>query len=180
MGKQVVIFCASSKTIDPKYNEAARALVRGLHGLGYDIVSGGGAVGTMGAITDESVKVGGRHVAVLPRFMQGLENPALKEVVWTDRMSSRKDRMREGACAAIALPGGIGTMDELMETHTLRKLNIFTGEVHVLNLDGFYEPLKRLLDQFVQTQMLTRADADLLIFSDSVEELLERFKQLGH
>ena len=120
MGKQVVIYCASSGTIDPKYNEAARQLVQGLHERGYDIVSGGGARGTMGAITGESVRLGGRHVAVLPAFMEGLEHPEVSEVVWTKTMAERKERMREDTVAAIALPGGIGTLEELMETHTLR------------------------------------------------------------
>ena len=176
MGKQVVIYCASSSIIDPKYNEAARQLVRGLHALGYDVVSGGGARGTMGAITGESLKVGGRHVAVLPRFMQGLENPGLTEVLWTETMADRKERMRENTVAAIALPGGIGTLDELMETHTLRKLNKYKGEVFALNLDGFYNPLKALLDHYVETRMTDRADVDLLHFPETVEALLEYFK----
>ena len=68
--KQVAIYCSASNKIDPKYNAAARELVRALHALGYGVVSGGGKRGTMGAITDESVRVLGRHVAVLPRFMR--------------------------------------------------------------------------------------------------------------
>ena len=176
MGREVVIFCASSSTIDPKYNEAARQVVAGLHALGYDIVSGGGARGTMGAITGESVRLGGRHVAVLPRFMQGLEHPHVSEVVWTETMADRKERMREGTCAAIALPGGIGTLDELMETHTLRKLGKYKGEVFALNLDGFYNPLKDLLEHFVQTNMTAREDVDLLRFPETVQQLLEYFK----
>lgn len=176
MGREVVIFCASSSTIDPKYNEAARQVVAGLHALGYDIVSGGGARGTMGAITGESVRLGGRHVAVLPRFMQGLEHPHVSEVVWTETMADRKERMREGTCAAIALPGGIGTLDEIMETHTLRKLGKYTGEVFALNLDGFYNPLKDLLEHFAQTNMTAREDVDLLRFPETVQELLEYFK----
>lgn len=176
MGREVVIFCASSSTIDPKYNEAARQVVAGLHALGYDIVSGGGARGTMGAITGESVRLGGRHVAVLPRFMQGLEHPHVSELVWTETMADRKERMREGTCAAIALPGGIGTLDELMETHTLRKLGKYKGEVFALNLDGFYNPLKDLLEHFVQTNMTAREDVDLLRFPETVQQLLEYFK----
>lgn len=176
MGKQVVIFCASSSTIDPKYNDAARQLVRGLHALGYDVVSGGGERGTMGAITSESVKVGGRHVAVLPRFMQGLEHPGIREVVWTDTMAQRKERMRENTVAAIALPGGIGTLDELVETHVLRKLHRYGGDIFALNLDGFYNPLKDLLSHFSQTQMTARSDVDLIRFPETVEELLKYFK----
>lgn len=176
MGKQVVIYCASSGTIDPKYNEAARQLVQGLHERGYDIVSGGGARGTMGAITGESVRLGGRHVAVLPAFMEGLEHPEVSEVVWTKTMAERKERMREDTVAAIALPGGIGTLEELMETHTLRKLNKYQGEVFALNLDGFYKPLKAVLDHFVETKMTERADIDLLHFPDTVEQLLAYFE----
>lgn len=175
MGKQVVIFCASSNTIDPKYNEAARALVRGLHAKGYGIVSGGGNRGTMGAITDESIRVGGRHVAVLPRFMAGLEREGVSEVIWTDTMSQRKDAMRENTVAAIALPGGIGTLDELMETHTLRKLHKYEGPIYALNLDGFYEPLKALLAHFAATEMTAQADVDLIAFPETVEQLLENF-----
>lgn len=173
MARQVVIFCASSNTIDPKYNEAARQLVRALHERGYDIVSGGGARGTMGAITAESLKVGGRHVAVLPRFMKGLEQPGIQEVVWTDTMSERKERMRENTVAAIALPGGIGTLDELMETHVLRKLHKYEGDIFALNIDGFYNPLKNLLAHFAQTDMTAPEDVDLIRFPETVETLLE-------
>ena len=176
MGKKVVIYCSASTKIDPKYNAAARELTRALHALGYGIVSGGGAIGTMGAITDESVRVGGAHTAVLPRFMEGLQNPALTDVVWTPSMSVRKEKMREGTCAAIALPGGIGTLDELMETHTLRKLGKYEGPVFALNLDGFYDPLITLLDHFVQTGMLEARDRDLLLFPRTVDELVEKLK----
>ena len=175
MGKQVVIFCASSNLIDPKYNEAARRLVRGLHAKGYDIVSGGGDRGTMGAITDESIRVGGRHVAVLPRFMAGMGRKDVAEVVWTDTMSQRKDRMRENTVAAIALPGGIGTLEELIETHTLRKLHKYDGPIFALNLDGYYEPLKSLFAHFVDTGMTAQTDIDLVAFPETVEQLLENF-----
>ncbi len=173
---KIVIFCSASTKIDPAYNEAARVLARELHRLGYSIVSGGGKVGTMGAITDESIKCGGEHIAVLPRFMAGLENPGIKQVVWTDSMSSRKEKMREGAVAAIALPGGIGTMDELLETHTLRKLGKWTGDIFVFNYNGFYDTLKALLDHFVETKMLEPKDRELVKFPDTVEQLLEYFK----
>ena len=121
MDKKVAIFCAASTKVDEKYNAAAREVVRALHALNYTILSGGGKVGLMGAITDESVRCGGRHIGVLPSFMKGLENPDVTEVVFTESMSTRKEYMREGTCAAIALPGGIGTLDELIETHTLVK-----------------------------------------------------------
>lgn len=175
MEKKVCIFCASSVKIDEKYNEAAREVVRALHALNYSVVSGGGKVGTMGAITSESVKVGGRHIAVLPRFMQGLENEDIREVIWTDTMAERKEKMREGTCAAIALPGGIGTIDEFIETHTLRKLHRYEGELYALNLDGYFDPYIDLLDHFVETGMLEAKDRDLVHFPRTVKELIACF-----
>ncbi len=174
--KQVVIYCSASSKIDPKYNHAARELVRALHALGYCVVSGGGKVGTMGAITSLSVEQGGRHVAVLPRFMEGLENPGLSEVVWTESMSERKERMREGTCAAIGLPGGIGTLDEFVETLVLRKLGRYQGGLYLLNLDGFYDPFLALLDHFVRTGMLEPEDRALVQVANTAEELAACFK----
>lgn len=174
--KQVAIFCSASNKIDPKYNAAAREVVRALHALGYGVVSGGGVRGTMGAITDESVRLHGYHVAVLPRFMNGLENTDVTDVVWTDSMSSRKEFMRADTCAAIALPGGIGTLDEVIETLVLRKLGRYEGPVIALNIDGFYEPLKSLLDHYVTTGMMTPEDRELMLFPQTVEELIALLK----
>lgn len=176
MDKKVAIFCAASVRIDEKYNDAAREVVRALHALGYAVVSGGGKVGTMGAITRESVKLGGRHIAVLPRFMKGLENPDIREIVWTDTMAERKEKMREGACAAIALPGGIGTVDEFIETHTLKKLHRWDGELYALNLDGYWDLYIALLDHMVATGALEAEDRDLVHFPGTVEELMGYFK----
>jgi hypothetical protein len=130
----------------------------------------------MGAITDESVRVGGQHIAVLPRFMDGLENTEITRVIWTDTMSTRKEFMRADTCAAIALPGGIGTMDELIETLVLVKLGRYKGQVIALNLDGYYEPLKALLDHYVKHKMMEPQDRDLMKFPTSVEELIALLK----
>ena len=171
--RQAVIFCSASTKIDPKYNQAARELVRALHALGFSLVSGGGKIGTMGAITDESIREGGSHVAVLPGFMRGLENPGISETVWTETMSVRKEKMREGCSVAIALPGGIGTLDEVIETLVLRKLNRWNGEVYLLNLDGFYNPLIALLDHYVTTLMMEPEDRALVHVAETPAELAE-------
>ncbi len=171
-GRKVVVFCSSVSEIDPAYKEAARALTGALHASGFSIVSGGGERGLMGECVRASAACGGAHTGVLPRFMKGLESASLSEVVWTDTMSERKEKMREGTCAAIALPGGIGTLDELMETHTLRKLERYPGKLYALNVKGFYEPLRALLDHYVATGMMSRADADLLQFPGTVEQLM--------
>lgn len=173
---KVVIYCSASYDIDPKFNQAAREVARAACSLGYTIVSGGTVKGTMGVISDEIVKCGGRHVGVLPRFMEDVRYPGLDETVWTDTMAARKERMREGTSAAIALPGGIGTLDELVETLTLAKLDRYPGKVIALNLDGFFEPLKALLDHYVATGMLDSRSRGLIFFPETVGELVELLK----
>lgn len=171
--RKVVIFCSASAKIDPKYNEAAAALTRGLCAAGYEIVSGGTVKGTMGVVSETVRACGGTHTGILPLFMKQFEYPGLSNIVYTETMSQRKDLMREDTCACIALPGGIGTLDELVETLTLRKLNRYGGQVMALDLDGFYAPLRALLDHYVLTGMLEPADRDLIRFPASVREVLD-------
>lgn len=173
MGR-LAIFCSASYEIEPRYNEAAKEIVRAAFSKGYTIVSGGAVKGTMGAVADEAAALGATHVGVLPRFMAEFRHPGLSEVIWTDTMSQRKEKMREGADVAVALPGGIGTLDELIETHVLAKLGKFGGRIFVLNLGGFFEPFKALLDHYVKTRMMTEKDKDLVVFCDTVAELAER------
>jgi hypothetical protein len=174
--RKAVVFCSASGDIDPKYNEAAREVVRALHSYGWTLVSGGSFRGTMGVIADEMKRLGGKHIGVLPRFMAGLEYDGLTELHWSDTMADRKERMRQGTEAAIALPGGIGTLDEIIETHVLAKLGRYGGKVFALNVDGFFNPFKALLDHYVATGMLEPRDRELLVFADTVEELAEYLK----
>ena len=121
-------------------------------------------------------RLGGSHIGVLPRFMKGLEYPRLTELVWADTMAERKERMREGTSAVIALPGGIGTLDELIESYVLVKLGRYDGKLLVLNVDGFFDPFKALLDHYVETGMLTPADRALIHFADTAEALADHLK----
>ena len=168
--KRAVIYCSSSSDIDPVYNEAARRIVRAVCLAGYDIVSGGSWRGTMGHVCDEALEHGVRVIGVLPRFMKGFEHPRLTECLWTDRMSERKDAMREGTSLAIALPGGIGTLDEAAETYCLAKLGRYPGKVVFFNMDGFYEPFKQQLDLYVERGMMDAASRDMVHFPATVAE----------
>ena len=169
--KRAVIYCSANYEIDPKFNQAARELVRAACLRGYTIVSGGTVKGTMGVVSRSVVEFGGRHRGIIPRFMKDVVFPDMDETVWTDTMAERKEAMREGTCLAVALPGGIGTMDELMETLTLAKLKKYEGKVVAFNLDGFYEPLKQFLDHLVAMKMLNQCDRDLLSFPSTMEEM---------
>ena len=174
--RKAVVFCSASGDIDPKYNEAAREVVRALHSYGWTLVSGGSWRGTMGVIADEMKRLGGKHIGVLPRFMAGLEYDGLTDILWSDTMADRKERMRLGTEAAIALPGGIGTLDEIIETLVLAKLGRYEGKVLALNVDGFFDPFKALLDHYVATGMMDARDRALMVFADTPEELAEYLK----
>ena len=174
--RKIVFYCSASYDIDEKFNQAAREVTRAACSLGYTIVSGGAVKGTMGVLADEAVRCGGRHIGVLPRFMAQYRFPKLDDTVWTESMADRKEKMREGTSAAIALPGGIGTLDELIGTLTLAKLQKYSGKVIAFNFDGFYDPLKALLDHYVSLGMLDTASRELILFPQTVDELVGLLK----
>ncbi|MBO4743771.1 MAG: TIGR00730 family Rossman fold protein [Bacteroidales bacterium] len=166
-----LFYCSACEAIDPQYNLAARRIVRAAALRGYTIVSGGTVKGTMRIVCEEAMSSGAPTKGVLPRFMKGLEYPGMTQTIWTDTMSERKELMREGVDIAIALPGGIGTMDELFETLVLSKLGRYHGRVAALNINGFYDPLNALLEHFVKEGMLEERDRERLLMPRTVEEL---------
>ena len=170
--KNAVIFCSASFDIDPKYNVLARDIVAGLCAQGYGIVSGGTIKGTMKVVAETARNCGAFNRGILPAFMKGLEYPGLTELQWTSTMSERKEAMRKDTCLAIALPGGIGTMDELMETLTLVKVGVYHGRVIAVNYEGFYDTLEALLDHFLNTGMLDARTRALISFPRTAEETL--------
>lgn len=170
--RKAVVFCSASFDIDDKYNDLARHAVRALQGCGYGLVSGGTVKGTMKVVADEARSLGMEHVGVLPLFMKGLEYGDATEIIWTDTMASRKEAMRDGTCLAIALPGGIGTLEELIETMTLAKLGRYQGRLVAFNFEGFYDPLKGLLDHYVATGMLDGASRALVSFPETMDEFI--------
>ena len=166
-----LFYCSACEAIDPQYNDAARRIVRAAALRGYTIASGGTIKGTMRVVCEEAQHCGAPTKGVLPRFMKGLEYPGLTRTYWTETMSERKELMREGADIAIALPGGIGTMDELFETMVLSKLGRYHGKIAALNINGFFDPLDALLEHFVKEGMLEQKDRERLLMPRTVEEL---------
>ena len=171
--KKIAVFCSARSEIDPKYNKVAREFVRAASLRGYGIVTGGTVKGTMGEVSDELHAIGGYHKGVIPRFMKQFVYPDLSELVWTDTMAERKTILREDTCAVVALPGGTGTLDELIETVALVHLKQYFGKITVLNHDGFYEPLKALLDHYVAAGMMTKETRGKVLFADTAEQLIE-------
>ena len=172
MDKKIAVFCSASFNIDPKFNKVARDFVRAASLHGYGVVSGGKIKCTMGEISDELKSCGGYHIGVIPRFMKEYVYPELSEVMWTDTMAERKTLLRKDTCAVVALPGGVGTLDEVIETLALLHLKQYHGKIFVLNHDGFYEPLRQLLEHYVRTGMMTEATMSRMVFAETTEEII--------
>lgn len=177
MKGKIAVFCSASYTIDPKYNKVAREFVRAASLRGYGIVSGGTIKGTMGEISEELRDCGGWHLGVIPRFMEQYVYPDLSEVIWTDTMAERKTLLREGTVAVVALPGGIGTLDEVIETYALLHLKQYDGRIFLLNHEGFYEPLRALLQHYVDVNMLSQETFARIEILDTPEAILEALEK---
>ena len=143
----VCVFCASSANIDERYLADARELGNLLAQGGWRCVNGGGAVGLMGAVTDGTLDAGGEVTGVIPKFMvdNGWCYDRLMDVVVTADMHQRKQMMSNMADAVIALPGGVGTLEELLETLTWRQLGLVKVPIIILNTRGYYDPLLAML-----------------------------------
>ena len=177
MMRKIAVFCSASFNIDKKYNVVAREFVRKAASRGYGVVTGGTIKGTMGEISDELHSCGGYHLGVIPRFMEQYVYPELSEVIWTDTMAERKTLLRKDTVGVVALPGGVGTLDEVIETVALVHLKQYFGKVMLLDHEGFYEPLKALLQHYVDTKMMSRATFDMVRFAQTPDELLDMLEE---
>lgn len=147
----IAVYCASSADLSPRYYELAARLGEELAGRGAVLVYGGGKAGMMGAVADAARRCGGRVVGVIPEFMveRELANEAADELIVTADMRERRRLMEERAEAFVALPGGFGTLEELVEVMVGRMLNRHAKPIILLNSDGFYDQLLVFFDRLV-------------------------------
>ena len=159
----VCVFGASSANIDARYADDARELGRRLAENGWRCVNGGGAVGLMGAVTDGTLDAGGEVTGVIPKFMvdNGWCYDRLEDVVVTADMHQRKQIMSEMADAVIALPGGVGTLEELLETLTWRQLGLVKTPIIILNSLGYYDNLLSMLSHAIDEGFMKQSHARL-------------------
>lgn len=159
----VCVFCASSANIDERYLADARELGNLLAQGGWRCVNGGGAVGLMGAVTDGTLDAGGEVTGVIPKFMvdNGWCYDRLMDVVVTADMHQRKQMMSNMADAVIALPGGVGTLEELLETLTWRQLGLVKVPIIILNTLGYYDPLLAMLRHAIDEGFMKRSHGQL-------------------
>ena len=176
--KRIVVFCGSSSGTDPVY--AARAYETGaiLARSGIGLVYGGARVGLMGAVADGALAHGGEVIGVLPRFLSGKEigHHGLTDLILVDTMHERKTKMHELSDGVITLPGGFGTMEELFEMLTWGQLGLHAKPVGILNVARFYDELISLLQTMVDRGFLKTENQQMLLFADTLEDLLARMQ----
>lgn len=171
----VCVYCASSTKIDSCFVDAARALGKALAGRGINVINGAGGIGLMRVLSDSALAAGGTVTGVIPRFMveQGWQHDGLTELIVTADMHERKRLMASMSDGVIALPGGCGTMEELLEIITWKQLGLYLKPIVVLNTDGFYDPLLAMLARAVERHFMREQHRALWTVAASVDEVVD-------
>ncbi len=179
--KSVCVFCGSRRVTRPEYLEGARALGAELARRGLTLVYGGSKIGLMGAVADAVLAGGGRVVGVLPQVLQTKEiaHPGLTELHLVDSMHTRKALMAERADAFIAMPGGVGTFEELLEITTWAQIGLHHKPIGLLNVAGFYAPLLTLMQRAVEEGFIPETRAQPFVHDPVPGALLERMMHAG-
>lgn len=176
----VCVFAGSADDVRPAYVAAARRLGEGLARAGLTLVYGGGRVGLMGAAAEAARAAGGRVVGVIPRVLVAREiaDEAADELIVTDDLRQRKALMEQRAQAFVALPGGFGTLEEVFEVLTLRHLGLHAKPVVLLDVDGFYRPLRALFDHIIREGFARPDRRRLYRFAADADEALALLRDL--
>jgi uncharacterized protein (TIGR00730 family) len=179
---RICIYSGSSFGTLPEYATAAAAFGTACARRGLGIVYGGGSVGLMGVLADAALAAGGEVIGVIPRTMLAEErgHHHLTELIPVDSMHERKSRMAQLADSFVALPGGIGTLEEVTEALTWLQLGLHLKPVGLLNVRNFYDPLIQFLDQMRDHAFLTAAHRAMLIVEGKTESLLDRIIAAKH
>ena len=175
--RRVCVFCGSNSGSDPAYTEAARILGRLLSRDGIALVYGGGSVGLMGEVADAVLQSGGEVIGVIPHALWAREvgHRGLTDLRIVETMHERKALMADLADAFIALPGGLGTLEEIFEIWTWAQLGLHPKPLGFLDINGFFAPLMQFLDRAVRERFLKEAHRAIAIVDTDAETLLRKF-----
>ena len=170
----VCVFASSSSRIDNDYATAASKLGLLLAQAKIDVVYGGGGIGLMGRLADAVLENGGKITGVIPSFMkdEGWDHSLVSEMIITSDMGERKKRMFELADAVVALPGGVGTLEELTEAMTLKQLGLYKGPIIILNTLNFYKSLIDFLGHMVSGNFLRYEHRGMWEIAESAEDVM--------
>lgn len=170
----VSVFCASSQKVDPVYLQAAFELGKLLSHHKIRVYYGGGALGLMGQLADAMIQEGGIITGIIPGFMleQGWGHPGIEHIVVQD-LHERKKKLAENADAIIAMPGGVGTMEELLEMITLKQLGQILSPIVIVNINAFFDPLLKLFDQMIEQRFMREIHKNLWTVIQKPADVLE-------
>ncbi|MFG0755820.1 TIGR00730 family Rossman fold protein [Pseudomonas sp. TYF_14] len=173
--RSVCVFCGASMGANPAYREAAVALGQAIARRGLTLVYGGGAVGLMGVVADAAMAAGGEVVGIIPQSLLDAEvgHKGLTRLEVVDGMHARKARMAELSDAFIALPGGLGTLEELFEVWTWGQLGYHAKPLGLLDVNGFYDKLGGFLDHIVEEGFVRPQHRAMLLLGQQPDELLD-------
>lgn len=170
----VVVYCASSNQLRPVFTQAATRLGELLAQNGITCVNGAGREGLMGALNDAVLQHGGRVKGIIPRFMSdaGWGHDELTELVVTETIHERKALMADTADAVVALPGGMGTLEELAEILTWKQLGLSHHPIILLNVDHYYDPLLAFFDKMISERFMRDDFRRMWLVADTPEEVI--------
>jgi cytokinin riboside 5'-monophosphate phosphoribohydrolase len=178
MAKLLCVYCGSSQKLDPKYYAASEAIGRAMVAHGWGLVYGGGHAGMMGSVAKSVKAAGGHVVGVIPEFMieRELAYREADELITVATMRERKRIMEERASAFLALPGGIGTLEELTEIMTLRYINRTDKPVIIFNQDGYYDDLLRFFERMTRERFKSPGMQSLYAVASSEPQIWSLLK----
>ena len=173
--QNICVYCASSSQVKEEYYTAAAQLGRLLVAEGHRLVYGGGHRGLMGKIADTVLESGGEVTGIMPRFMTEVEwnHTGVTEMILVDSMHERKEKMAAMADAVVALPGGCGTMEELLEVITWKRLGIFTKPIVICNTNGYFDPLIEMLNRSVDENFMREEHRLMWQVADTPEAVMQ-------
>ena len=172
--QSIAVYCASSNKLRPSFVEAAERLGSLIASEGMRLVYGDGGIGLMAAVARGALNNGGEVIGVIPQFMvdQGWNNPSSTQTFVTQTMHERKATICDISDAMVALPGGIGTFEELLECLTWKQLGLHHNPVVILNTDGYYDRLLACLDLMVEEQMMRPIHKEMFVVVNQPEEVI--------
>ncbi|MCX6215792.1 TIGR00730 family Rossman fold protein [Spirosoma sp.] len=172
---RICVYCASSAKVHSDYFEATEKLALEFVKANVEVVYGGGAVGLMGKLADTILLQGGKIKGIMPRFMNEVEwaHKDVTDFEFTETMHERKARFLEGIDGLVTLPGGSGTLEELLEAITLKRLGQFTKPIVILNTKGFYDPLREMLERCVHENFMHEKHLEMWSFVDQPKDVID-------
>ena len=177
--KKICIFCGSSMGFDPIYMEKAKELSQAMAERQCELLYGGGSVGLMKIIADVMMERGCKVTGTITQHLLDMRvgHPEIDELIVVETMAERKKILEDMADAFIAMPGGIGTMDEFFETYVLSQLRVFDKPVALYNVNGYYDGIVAFIQHIAHEGFMRKEHAENLIISNDANELLEKMRQ---